>query len=101
MTPSGEGCRIWGLTGDGTDPVNRKFTLEIDGKPIAAELFRRTPKALTITGYRLDTIRELTNIDKAFHWAIVWGERRKAGCRRSRRSSAAQRSRIQRWRIWP
>ena len=78
VTPSGEGCRIWGLTGDGTDPVNRKFTLEIDGKPIAAELFRRTPKALTITGYRLDTIRELTNIDKAFDWAIVWGERRKA-----------------------
>ena len=77
-TPSGDGCRIWGLTGNGTDPVNRKFTLEIDGKPIAAELFRRTPKALTITGYRLDTIRELTNIDKAFHWAIVWGERRKA-----------------------
>ena len=79
VTPSGDGCRIWGLTGNGTDPINRKFTLDIDGKPIAAELFRRTPKALTITGYRLDTIRELTNIDKAFHWAIVWGERRKAG----------------------
>ena len=78
VTPSGEGCRIWGLTGDDTDPVNRKFTLEIDGKQIAAELFRRTPKALTITGYRLDTIRELTNLDRAFDWAIVWGERRKA-----------------------
>ena len=64
VTPSGAGCRIWGLTGDDTDPVNRKFTLEIDGKQIAAELFRRTPKALTITGYRLDTIRELTNIDQ-------------------------------------
>ena len=78
VTPSGEGCRIWGLTGDNTDPVNRKFTLEIDGKQIAAELFRRTPKALTITGYRLDTVRELTNIDQAFSWAITWGERRKA-----------------------
>jgi hypothetical protein len=78
VTPSGEGCRIWGLTGDGTDSVNRKFTLEIDGKQIAAELFRRTPKALTITGYRLDSIRELANIDKVFHWATVWGERRKA-----------------------
>ena len=55
VTPSGAGCRIWGLTGDNTDPVNRKFTLEIDGKQIAAELFRRTPKALTITGYRLDS----------------------------------------------
>ena len=59
VTPSGEGCRIWGLTGPDTDPVNRKFTLEIDGKPIAAELFRRTSKVLTVTGYRLDTIREL------------------------------------------
>jgi hypothetical protein len=78
VTPSGEGCRIWGLTGDSTNAVHRKFTLEIDGKPIAAELFRRTPKALTVTGYRLDTIRELTNIDRAFGWAIAWGERRKA-----------------------
>src|SRR6516162_5960680 len=47
-------------------------------KVICAELFRRTHKALTITGYRLDTIRELTNIDRVFDWAIVWGERRKA-----------------------
>ena len=78
VTPSGAGCRIWGLTGDDTDPVNRKFTLEIDGKQIAAELFRRTPKALTVTGYRLDTIRELTSLDRAFGWAIAWGERRKA-----------------------
>jgi len=48
VTPSGEGVRIWGFT-DG-DPLSRKFTLEIDGKQIAAELFRRTNKALTITG---------------------------------------------------
>ena len=78
VTPSGAGCRIWGLTDSNTDPVNRKFTLPIGGKEIAAELFRHTAKALTITGYRLDTIRELTNIDKAFGWAIAWGERRKA-----------------------
>ena len=78
VTPSGDGIRIWGLTADDTKPVNRKFTLEIDGKPIAAELFRRAPKILTITGYRLDTIKALTNIDKALDWAIVWGERRKA-----------------------
>jgi hypothetical protein len=78
VTPSGEGCRIWGLTGPDTDPVHRKFTLEIDGKPIAAELFRHTSKVLTVTGYRLDTIRELGNLDRAFGWAIVWGERRKA-----------------------
>ena len=78
VTPSGAGCRIWGLTGDNTAPVHRKFSLEIDGKKIAAELFRRTPKALTITGYQLDSVRELTSIDDAFQWAIVWGERRKA-----------------------
>ena len=63
MTPSGEGCRIWGFA-DG-EPLNRKFTLEIDGKTIAAELFRCTNKALTITGYTLDpAIRELGNINK-------------------------------------
>jgi hypothetical protein len=77
VTPSGEGVRIWGFA-DG-DPLNRKFTLKIEGKDIAAELFRRTNKALTITGYTLDpAIRELSNIDKVFDWALVWGERRKA-----------------------
>ena len=77
VTPSGEGVRIWGLID--ADPLNRKFTLEIDGKKIAAELFRRTNKALTITGYTLDpAIRVLSNIDKVFDWALVWGERRKA-----------------------
>src|SRR5262245_10730410 len=76
VTPSGEGVRIWGFV-DG-DPLSRKFTLEIDGKQIAAELFRRTNKALTITGYRLNTVHALAHIDKVFDWAIVWGERRKA-----------------------
>jgi AAA domain len=76
VTPSGAGIRIWGLANG--EPLHRKFTLEINGKEIAAELFRRTNKALTITGYKLDTVRELTNIDKVFDWALVWGERRKA-----------------------
>jgi hypothetical protein len=76
VTPSGTGCRIWGLADGAT--LNRKFTLEIDGKEVAVELFRRTRKALTITGYRLDVIRELTNIDRVIDWGIVWGERRKA-----------------------
>ena len=76
VTPSGAGCRIWGLA-DGA-ALHRKFTLEIDGKEIAVELFRRTRKALTITGYRLDTIRELTDIDKVLDWGVIWGERRKA-----------------------
>ena len=86
VTPSGEGVRIWGLI-DG-DRLNRKFTLGIDGKEIAAELFRRTNKALTITGYTLDpAIRELSNIDKVFDWALVWGERRKAAAAEQTASS--------------
>src|SRR5262249_59667603 len=82
VTPSGTGCRIWGLANGG--PLHRKFTLKAGSKEfgpdkiIHAELFRRTRKALTITGYRLDTIRELPKIDKVFDWAIVWGEPRKA-----------------------
>ena len=77
VTPSGDGVRIWGLANGAT--LNRKFTLEIDGKKIAAELFRRTNKPLTITGYTLDpAIRELTNIDRTLDWAVIWGERRKA-----------------------
>jgi hypothetical protein len=76
VTPSGAGCRIWGLA-DGA-MLNKKFTLNIDGKDVAAELFRRTNKALTITGYRLDTITKLTNIDRVIDWAVIWGERRKA-----------------------
>jgi hypothetical protein len=76
LTPSGAGCRIWGLANGAA--LHRKFTLENDGKEIAVELFRRTRKALTITGYRLDTIRELTGIDKVLDWGVIWGERRKA-----------------------
>jgi hypothetical protein len=76
VTPSGAGVRIWGLAGG--DRLHRKFTFMVDGKEIAAELFRRTSKVLTITGYRLDTVPSFTNIDKVLDWAIVWGERRKA-----------------------
>src|SRR5262249_37294347 len=76
VTPSGTGCRIWGLAAG--DPLHKKFTLAIDGKEIAAELFRRTRKALTVTGYRLNTNRELANIDRVIDWGVKWGERRKA-----------------------
>jgi hypothetical protein len=76
VTPSGSGCRIWGLaTGNA---AHKKFSLEISGKTVAVELFRRTNKALTVTGYRLDTVRELANIDQVIEWGLVWGERRKA-----------------------
>jgi hypothetical protein len=76
VTPSGAGCRIWGLANG--DTLHRKFTLKIDGKEIAAELFRRTNKALTVTGYALDTIRKLSNIDKVIDWGVIWAQRRKA-----------------------
>jgi hypothetical protein len=76
VTPSGSGCRIWGLANGSA--VHKKFSLDIDGKPIAVELFRRTNKALTVTGCRLDTVRELANIDRVIDWGLVWGERRKA-----------------------
>jgi hypothetical protein len=84
-TPSGTGCRIWGLaTGE---KLHRKFDLEIDGKTIAAELFRRTNKALTITGLKLDSIRELTNIDHMLDRAVSWGERRKAAAAQAKPAS--------------
>jgi AAA domain len=85
ITPSGEGIRIWGVANG--DPLNRKFTLEIDGKKVAAELFRHTNKALTITGYQVNTIKQLTNINRVFDWAVVWGERHKAAAAEQRAAS--------------
>ena len=76
VTPSGEGCRIWGLADGG--PLHKKFSLVIDDKEIAVEFFRRTRKALTVTGYRLNTNRELVDIYRVIEWGLTWGERRKA-----------------------
>jgi hypothetical protein len=87
VTPSGAGCRIWGLANG--EKLHRKFDLMIDGKPIAAELFRRTNKALTITGMKLDTIRELTSIDHVLDWGVIWGERRKAAAQAAERASTS------------
>jgi hypothetical protein len=81
VTPSGTGCRIWGLANG--EKLHRMFNLVINDKPIAAELFRRTNKVLTITGSKLDSIRELTNIDHILDWAVIWGERRKAAAARA------------------
>jgi hypothetical protein len=93
VTPSGGGCRIWGLA-DG-NPLHKKFSLEIDGKEIAVELFRRTRKVLTVTGYTLDSVRELANIDRVIDWGVNWGERRKAAA-----AEAAGADRWQRLRQW-
>jgi hypothetical protein len=81
VTPSGTGLRIWGHVKG--DSLNRKFTLEIEGKKVAAELFRRTNKALTITGAQINGIRRLTNIDTALIWAERWGERQKEETRKA------------------
>ena len=48
ITPTGEGFRIWGFA-DG-DPLNRKFTLKIDGKRLRPSCSGARNKALTITG---------------------------------------------------
>ena len=40
--------------------------------------FGAPTRRLTITGYTLDTIHELTNIDRLLDWAVAWGERRRA-----------------------
>ena len=94
VTPSGEGIRQWGFA-DG-DPVNKKYTLTIDDKGVAAELFRKTNKVLTVTGLTLDpAIKKLGRIDKLIGWGITWGERRKAAAQnRRRRSSAATASTV-------
>jgi AAA domain len=74
ITPSGTGLRIWG-TGTG-DRLHRKFLL--DTSPNAAvEIFRRTGKALTITGLDLRQGRTLGNLDKLLHWTQVYAERHK------------------------
>src|SRR5215467_5824800 len=87
VTPSGTGCRIWGLASG--EKLDCKFDLVINDKPIAAELFRRTNKALTITGYKLDAIRELTSIDSVLDWAVIWGERRKSAAAQAEPASVS------------
>jgi hypothetical protein len=86
VTPSGEGVRIWGLASGAV--LNKKFTLQINEKNVAVELFRCTRKVLTITGYRLDTVCELTNIDRVIDWGVVWGERRKAAAEAAKAATA-------------
>jgi hypothetical protein len=85
VTPSGVGCRIWGLVSG--EKLHRKFDLVINDKPIAAELFRRTNKALTITGLKLNSIRELTSIDSVLDWAMIWGNRRKSAAQATEAAS--------------
>ena len=74
--PKWRGYSQWGFA-DG-DPVNKKYTLTIDDKGVAAELFRKTNKVLTITGLTLDpAIKKLGRIDARhmqFVRAVAWAE---------------------------
>jgi AAA domain len=72
ISPSGTGLRIWG-TAIGT-PVHRSFNLENGAK---LELFRRTPKPLTVTGLQLGRIRQFSSLDQILDRAVIWAERHK------------------------
>jgi hypothetical protein len=68
------------LTPAGPKPHQRASYARLDfatGRHGGSGLFRRTNKALTITGSKLDSVRELTNIDHMLDWAVIWGKRRK------------------------
>ena len=78
ISPSGTGIHIWGLTGDGTSKVHSNTRLTIEGKKAGIELFRRTAKALTITGNTLGKPpKQLGNIDELIDWAVVFVARHK------------------------
>ena len=74
ITPSGNGLRIWG-TAVG-DSLHRKFSLDT-GDNAAVELFRRTNKALTISGLDLRQGRSLGSIDTLMDWCVFFGEKHK------------------------
>ena len=83
ITPSGYGLRIWGTaTGD---TLHRKLPLDLSYCPLwrdpldnpAVELFRRTNKALTISGLDLRQGRSLGNIDSLMDWCVFFGEKHK------------------------
>jgi hypothetical protein len=72
ITPSGCGLRIWGTaTGDA---LHRKFALDCNADA-AVELFRRTSKALTITGSDLRQGRTLGSLDQLLDWAVIFAGR--------------------------
>ena len=79
ISPSGCGIHIWGLTAEGTAKVHSNTKLTINGKEVGIELFRRTSKALTVTGNRLSKgPKQLGNIDGLIDWADVFVARHKA-----------------------
>src|SRR5262249_18435859 len=73
LSPSGTGLRIWG-TAKGA-PLHSNTKLEAGA---GLELFRRTRKALTVTGLQLGSSQQLGNIDALLERAAAWAERHKA-----------------------
>ena len=74
ISPSGEGCHVWGKTSNGADKENRQFHLVIDGKSVAAEVYYHT-KPLTVTGREIGNVKKLAYVDRTFHRTTIWGER--------------------------
>jgi hypothetical protein len=68
ISPTGTGLRIWGTANGGE--LHRNFTFDTS----RLELFRRTHKALTVTGLQLGTSKELGNIDALLDRAVVWAQ---------------------------
>jgi hypothetical protein len=75
VTPSGTGLRIIG-TAIG-EKLHRKFDLPDAGKLAALELFRRTHKAIAVTGLEVGHCRQLDNIDRLLNRAVTWAEANK------------------------
>jgi hypothetical protein len=78
ITPSGGGLRIWGTTNGPVETLHSNVLLDSGGR---VELFRRTNKALTVTGLQLGSCAGLGNIDALLERAAIWAKRHKAEAR--------------------
>jgi hypothetical protein len=75
VTPSGCGLRIWGKTSGPVETLHSNVLLDTGGR---IELFRRTSKALTVTGLQLGSCAGFGNIDAMLDRAAIWAKRHKA-----------------------
>lgn len=75
-TPSGTGIRIWGSCDANAGKLYKQLPLKhSEGAQI--ELFRKTDKALTITGLDLNCGSGLPDISSLFNWCLDHGKRNK------------------------
>jgi hypothetical protein len=73
VTPSGSGLRIWGTSS--AETLHSNDLLDVGGR---LELFRRTAKALTVSGLQLGECAGFGNIDVLLNRAAIWAKRHKA-----------------------